>query len=141
MTKKPIECFKTNEQFQECCRWWQHKLFLDDWFIKFELTTDKLEVPEEGGILSGACNYIFNNREANIIVSNTNEYDGESPVRNIAELTVVHELLHLKNGYNCEFDAEEKTFHNYIVHQELEAMAKTLIMIKYGVDYNYFLGS
>jgi len=144
MSKKPIEIFKNDKQFQECCRWWQHKLFLDNWFITFIMTDESLKelAPNGERILSGVCEYEFNNKEAKITICNNQEYDEENIIRNISELTIVHELLHLKNEYITDLENEDdKNFHKYIAHQGLEEMAKTLIMTKYNLDYNYFIGS
>ena len=144
MEDKPIELFKNEKQFQKCCRWWQHKLFLDNWFIIFVMTDQLLK--ESDGVnerlISGMCEYEFNNKEATITICNTKESDDVNFMRNISELTVIHELLHLKNEYLVDLDnPEDKNFHQYIAHQGLEEMAKTLLMTKYNLDYNYFLGS
>ena len=32
---KPIEKFTTEEEFKSLCKWWQHRLGLDYWQIKF----------------------------------------------------------------------------------------------------------
>lgn len=141
MTKKPIEYFKSDDEFQKCCKWWQHRLFLDNWFISFEMVDGYLtmEDDESERIMSGMCEFDFNNREANITVVNTKQSIDDSIIKEIAELTIVHELLHIKQEYIINIEPENETsFHKYVAHQELEAMAKTLLMVKYNLDYDYF---
>lgn len=149
---KPIGFFKTEEEFQKCAKWWQHKLFLDDWFIKFSTVDKTLEYDNsdcdspdcEGAQLSGLCSYNYVNKEASIIVYNVKETGGaEDVIKDIAELSLVHELLHLKTEYVTESGIMgfENVLYNNMVHQSMECMAKTLIMTKYNIDYNYFLRS
>lgn len=138
MGKKPIEIFKSDKQLEECCKYWKRKLFLNDWFIHIFLTENIMVTEEEGHTLWGVCENDFNNKEATITIYNGKDTE-VGTMRNIAELTLVHELLHLKNEYNTELDADEKSFHNYIAHQSLEMMAKTLIMVRYNLDYSYFV--
>ena len=137
---KPIEIFKNDEQFQECCKWWQNKLFLNDWFITFKMIEDYIVDDSSGQILSGVCEYEFNNKEATITISNTNKSCDGVYLKNIVEHTIIHELLHLKNEYISDVEnPEEKSFHNYISHQSLEEMAKTLLMVKYNIERDCFL--
>lgn len=139
---KPIELFKSDRQFQEYAKWWQHKLFLDSWFIVFHLASEDI-VDETGErVVSGLCEYDFTNKEASITICNTTENDEGSVLRNISELNLIHELLHLKNEYILAVEnPEDRSFHKYIAHQGLEEMAKTLLRVKYNLDCNYFLGS
>ena len=141
MSKKPIETFKSDEQFQSCCRDWQHKLFLDDWFIKFELTEDEISYEEEL-LLDGICEFNFNNKEAKIKVFNGKYKDVDNVVKQICELTIIHELLHIKLEYIRDIDilgSENDTLGKYIKHQATESMAKSLLMAKYNLDYDYFM--
>ena len=41
--------FKSNEEFQEIAKYLQHMLFLDDWFIKFQLVADTIHYEREEG--------------------------------------------------------------------------------------------
>lgn len=137
---KPIKHFTSEEQFIKCCKYWQHKLFLDNWFIKFVLTTEELHLGDE--LAEGLCEFSFNNKEAVITIYNGDKVLNESiVVDSISELAVVHELLHLKNEYFSDKDItgeDSNTFHKYIFHQGVETMAKTLLMVKYNLDYDYF---
>ena len=39
----PIEVFESKEQFKACCKEWQERLFLTNWFIKYNLTTEEIK--------------------------------------------------------------------------------------------------
>lgn len=140
---KPINVFKSDEEFQKCAKDWQHKLFLDNWFIEFELTTDKLY--QETNLLWGYNSYYFENCSAAITVFNGEKLElddgfGDSFSKNIAELTLVHELLHIKFEYVNDPDVigDISQVHQSLLHQATEAMAKSLIMTKYNLEYDYF---
>ena len=141
----PIIRFKSNEQFQKCCKEWQHRLFLDSWFIKFVLT-DKIIEYEDGTVLDGENAFNYNNKEARITIFNgTYDFDDKEYVnvtKQIAELVVIHELLHIKEEYLLDKDIINKDVEGhqkYNAHQSLESMAKTLLMTKYNLDYTYFM--
>lgn len=56
------------------------------------------------------------------------------------EKDLVHELLHCKYDWmGCQGRTYEGVYLDATEHQKLEEMAKSLIMAKYGVDYNYFM--
>ncbi len=40
MAKQPIVKFKDEEELIKVCQYYQHKLFLDNWTIKFKFDTD-----------------------------------------------------------------------------------------------------
>ena len=138
LAKKPIEVFKSEEQFQEYAKEWQNILFLNDWFITFKLV-DKTIFADDGSELWGYSSYAFSNSSAQITVYNgKTSSDGDS--KNIAELTLVHELLHLKLEYMTDNDiiGEITQLEASLRHKVLEMMAKSLIMVKYGVSKDYF---
>ena len=58
----------------------------------------------------------------------------------MAELTLVHELLHIKFEYISDEDVvgDLPKVHQSLLHQGVESMAKSLIMAKYNLDYDYF---
>ena len=146
---KPIEHFKNTEQFLTYAEWWRHKLFLDDWLIKFKLIDDNTKTDsntETDSNVVGMCNSNFINKEAVIIVKNTDVVD-TLVTRNIAELNLVHELLHIKFEYLGCADVQDEELAElsegeqvyYLQrHQALEQMAKTLLSVKYDLDFSYF---
>lgn len=143
---KPICTFKSEEQFLNCAKEWQHRLFLDSWNIEFKLTNNTISVAtsEDGieNLLWGYCSYTFENSGAVITVFNGKvlECDDGEVSKNIAELTLVHELLHVKLEYMSDKDiiGDIPKLHQSLLHQGVERMAKSLIMTKYNLDYDYF---
>ena len=141
MAKTPIESFKSDEEFTETCEYWKNKLYLTDWIIKFELADDTIKETEdnlEGISLLGECTFNFINKQAFIQLDNTH---------GIAELTLVHELLHLlipfmrEDCLVCEnIELERNLYKDAIIHQSMEQMAKTLLMVKYpSIDKSFFV--
>lgn len=142
---KPISVFKDEEQFLAYAKDWQHKLFLDNWNIEFRLTNDCLKVVDnESGIeniLWGFNAYTFENSNAIITVFNGKTIESDDDIsKNMAELTLVHELLHIKFEYISDEDVigDLPKVHQSLLHQGVESMAKSLIMAKYNLDYDYF---
>ena len=141
MTKTPIETFKSEEEFTATCEYWKNKLYLTDWIIKFELANDTIKETDdnfEGIPLLGECTFNFINKQAFIQVDNTH---------GIAELTLVHELLHLliqfirEDCLVCEnIELERNIYKDALIHQSMEQMAKTLLMVKYpSIDKSFFV--
>ena len=137
---KPITNFQSDAQFQETAKWWQHKLGLDDWLIKYELV-DKKIVTNNSAIEYGETmpNYIL--KYAKIKIANN---------YGCTELTIVHELLHLlvpfsatDIEYACTPNDDnylQNIFKDGINHRALESLAKSLIMVKYPeIDRDYFM--
>lgn len=141
MGKKPIEVFKSKEQFLECCKEWQEKLFLRDWFIKYKLTEEELR-DDDGNLLYGYCTHMMNDNSACITVCNKAEFpdvEDEMFLKPCAELTVIHELLHLQFEYSeAMSDADSEVLRATLTHASLERMAKTLLMTKYNLDREWF---
>ena len=141
MAKTPIEAFKSEEEFTETCEYWKNKLYLTDWIIKFKLVDDIIKETAdnlEGINLLGECTFNFINKQAFIQLDNTH---------GIAELTLVHELLHLlipfmrEDCLVCEnIELERNLYKDAIIHQSMEQMAKTLLMVKYpSIDKSFFV--
>ena len=141
MAKTPIESFKSEEEFTATCEYWKNKLYLTDWIIKFKLVDDIIKETAdnlEGINLLGECSFNFINKQALIQVDNTH---------GVAELTLVHELLHLliqfmsEDCLLCEnIELERNVYKDAIIHQSMEQMAKTLLMVKYpSIDKSFFV--
>lgn len=140
MATTPIETFKSKEQFQETCKYWKDKLFLNDWFIKFSLVEASIKDDSEqfeGKELLGECSFNFINKTAQIQIDNKHC---------IAELTLVHELLHLIPAFISEdslipenIQEDFNVYREAIVHQSMEQMAKSLILVRYPkIDKDFF---
>lgn len=136
---EPIKKFTSKKQFLECAKWWQNKLLLNNWIIEFELVEKNIE-KDGGEPVDGYCQFAVENSEAKIVISNVETVG--SIAKFSAELTVIHELLHLKREYLPEnyITTKEETLDDVYLHQCQELMAKSLLMTKYNIDYKWFLG-
>lgn len=143
--------FKSNEEFQEIAKYLQHMLFLDDWFIKFQLVADTIHYEREEGNehdAVGLTTYDYGNREATICVQNgdnNSEKDNDDNVlKNIALLNLIHELLHLKEEYIVLSDCYTNMVDNLSdtdkvhKHMHLEQMSKSIFMAITGADRSFF---
>lgn len=142
MKIKPIEYFNTDKEFQKCAKEWQHKLFLDDWFIKFELVEQELYLDEKKELsVFGYCDKNWENHEAIIRISHLKNTKG-IVTKSIEELTLIHELLHCKL-FPLESDTEKSSYEAVHLdlqnHVHIEQLAKSLLMTKYNLDYDYFM--
>lgn len=145
--------FKSNEEFQEIAKYLQHMLFLDDWFIKFQLVADTIHYEREEGNehdAVGLTTYDYGNREATIYVQNgdnsseKSDENDDSVLKNIALLNLIHELLHLKEEYIVLSDCYPNMVDNLSdidkvhKHMHLEQMAKSIFMAITGADKDFF---
>lgn len=142
--KSPIMTFSSDEEARECLEYWKNKLFLNDWHIKLNYNA-----PQESFVtgLDSEGEIVFNyiNRSAVIrIVSPDTSLLQDILVKFCAEKILVHELLHLKYNlfritdvYDSKGSMEDVVANN-LEHSEIEKMAKTLIMVRYGLDYDWF---
>ena len=143
--------FKSNEEFQEIAKYLQHMLFLDDWFIKFQLAADAIHYEREEGNehdAVGLTTYDYGNREATIYVQNgdndSEKDEDDNVLKNIALLNLIHELLHLKEEYIVLSDCYPNMIDNLSdtdkvhKHMHLEQMAKSIFMAITGADKDFF---
>lgn len=135
---EPIKQFKSIRELKDCAKWWQKRLFLENWFIKYELV-DKQLAKESGEPIDGYCQFSVENKEAKIVISNTTTEEGV--VEFSAELTLIHELLHLKIEYlpKSYNEGGTESFEDLLLHQSQEEMAKTLLLTKYNLEKDWFL--
>lgn len=143
--------FKSNEEFQEIAKYLQHMLFLDDWFIKFQLVADTIHYEREEGNehdAVGLTTYDYGNREATIYVQNgdtdSEKDEDDNVLKNIALLNLIHELLHLKEEYIVLSDCYPNMVDNLSdtdkvhKHMHLEQMAKSIFIAITGADKDFF---
>lgn len=132
---KPVDVFIDEEQLKEYTKWWQDKLFLNDWIIKSMICepTD-FEVENRCGE-----NVLDIENRCSIIRILDQKYYGDRIEKYCAEKILVHELLHCKYNW-IEFDnTYEGKFVDTMEHGLLEQMTKSLIMVKYNVGLEYFI--
>lgn len=129
-----IEEFSTQPKAEAALKYWREKLFLNDWIISVKVG----EFPDmiERGV-SGNTEYIYEQRVARIRIL-SKELCTEDMLKYNAEKILVHELLHLKYNVIANTDTYEGKQLDIHEHSLLEQMAKTLIMVKYGLDLDYF---
>ena len=140
--RKPIDIFKDQEQLEECLREWQHRLFLDGWLILAHVK-DKIMNPNGEEVIdaAGYNTFIFESSQANIqLLSDESYKENNTLFKHCMEKDLVHELLHCKYDWmGCQGGTYEGVYLDATEHQKLEEMAKSLIMAKYGVGYDYFM--
>lgn len=142
MGDKPIDVFENQEQLEKVLREWQHRLFLDGWLILAYITDeivdpDGVEVTDAAGYNS----FVFESSISNIQLLSDKTYKEKNMLfKHCQEKDLVHELLHCKYDWlGNQGGTYEVVYLDATEHQKLEEMAKSLIMAKYGVDYNYFM--
>ena len=129
----PIMKFENQEQAEKYLREWQHLLFLDDWVIKINLV-DCIDDEEN---CAGRVDY---NREylyANIRIKkelNENTIDTQCH-----EKILIHELMHLVIPQTDNYEDIQNLYWNENQHQIMERIARSLIMAKYNLSFDFFV--
>ena len=133
----PIMEFQTNEQLQACIEEWKKTLFLQDWVIKGILIYELYD--EKDNELSGNNSFQVDNQCSLIRIVRANEDNKSRIVKYCAEATLVHELLHCKYNWVCKSaDSIEYAYFDVKEHGLIEQMAKSLIMAKYNLPFEWF---
>ena len=137
MNKEPIKEFTSDAQLTACVEYWVKALFLTDWIIHVRIV-DEL-VDDEGEECMGHIDFQMVNKCADIQLRRKPEGDERDYAKKeYQELALVHELCHLKRGWLDAPDGHEGLYYNTLEHQAVEEMAKTLIMVKYELDFDWF---
>lgn len=139
---KPIDIFEDQEQLEKCLREWQHILFLDGWLIIAHIE-DEIIDPDGNKIedAAGFNIFVFESSQSNIQLLSEKAYKANNNLfKHCMEKDLVHELLHCKYAWmENPNQYYESVYLEAKEHQKLEEMAKSLIMAKYGVGYDYFM--
>jgi hypothetical protein len=130
---KPIEEFISQEQAEQYLKEWQHRLYLDNWIIIIEFANYK-DMPEVGSM--GWSNMQVINQTSIITLCNKDGCDN-AMMKFCQELALVHELLHCRYDWLASETYTEK-YVDTLEHQNLEMMARSLIMAKYGIEREWF---
>ena len=112
---KAIEEFKSQEQLNTCLRWWKKRLYLDSWNIR-AVVTDEI-------------NYGCGEQE-DVVGLNTLVPESEQSFIQIISRDM------FEGG--VEKYCAEKIHLEVMEHRLLEQMARTLILVKYGLKMDYF---
>ena len=134
MNSFPIQEFQNDKELNDCLKEWQERLFLGDWIIKACLV-DANELPENAGY----NNWIFEKQVSFIQIARLTDDAKTRMTKVFQEVTLVHELLHLKFGLVENADSYEGKFVEIHEHQLVEQMARSLIMAKYGLKPSWFI--
>lgn len=141
MENKPILHFEDEKQFQDTLKYWIDKLMLFDWVIVATRTNEVLDVDscEDDDICWGYTRPDFENKTARIQIY-TGRINEDDPIafQNFEELTLVHELVHLRFGLMKEGTLYEDLVTNTHQHSVIESFAKSLILAKYDLTFDYF---
>lgn len=131
---KPIMEFTSTEQAYECLNYWQEKLFLQDWIIKLCLTS-----PEEMNLrdVCGENTSQIENKCCFIKILKP-EYYGDRMTKYCAEQILIHELLHCLYNWLENNTSLEAVYYDTLEHARLEQMAKSLLMVKYNLKFDWF---
>lgn len=132
--EKPIEEFTSKTMLNASLDEWKKALFLDDWIIK-AIVCEPNEL-DEGNC--GENEFDMVNKSCVIRILDK-KYYGKRIMKYCAEKILVHELLHCKYNWLCPPDTMEGKYMDTLDHSLLEQMAKSLIMVKYGLGLEYFV--
>lgn len=124
------EVFNSKEELKECLKWWQDKLFLTDWIIDVRISEPCDFITEDS---TGEAKTDIVNKCCVIRILDP-KYYGNRIIKYCAERVLVHELLHVK----FDWFTDEGKYADKVKHGLLEQMAKSLIMAKYDLSYDYF---
>lgn len=136
---EPIMEFDNISQAYECLKEWQPRLFLDDWIINLNLadpgTLILKDVP-----CAGLNEFQLIGKSCIISIEKLNDNTRTRIVKACHEKTLIHELLHLKYNW-VEIDYNQNipaAYYDTLEHSLLEQMAKSLLMAKYNLTFDWF---
>lgn len=135
-SSSPIDKYTCQDELNQSLKEWQSRLFLDDWIIKTNIC-EPTDFIVQGR--SGENEFQIVNRCCVIRIIDP-KYYGDRIMKYCAELILVHELLHCKYNWLKDDGTYEGKYFDTMDHALLEQMAKSLIMAKYGVGLDYFVG-
>lgn len=131
----PIMEFISLEQAYLCLREWQERLFLQDWTIKLMLVE-----PDDMSIENVSGENVFCIEQKSCVIKILEaKYYGDRILKYCAEEILIHELLHCKyNWVERHYDSIEVAYYDTLEHSLLEQMAKSLLMAKYNLKFDWF---
>jgi hypothetical protein len=137
----PIEVFKSQEELNECLEWWKHRLYLDGWIIRAKVV-DEIEDcnGEDMDDVVGLNTYKYEVSQSYIQILSEASFEQKNPYCEhiCMEKTLVHELLHCIYNWLDGGESYESVYLMAKEHQQIEQMAKSFVMAKYNLNYDYF---
>lgn len=135
MGEFPVIEFNSQAELDRCLEWWKEKLYLTDWCIVASIIPiSEFDLSDS----SGEASFVYEKKEAIIHLASKSDCK-DSPFRFCHEKILVHELLHLLYGFVPYSDSYEGRYLELAEHARLEAMAKTLLMVKYRIPPDWFM--
>lgn len=134
---KAIEEFKSQEQLNTCLRWWKKRLYLDSWNIRAVVTDEINYGCGEQEDVVGLNTLVPESEQSFIQIISRDMFEG-GVEKYCAEKILVHELLHCKYAFLENGSTYEGKYLEVMEHRLLEQMARTLILVKYGLKMDYF---
>lgn len=131
----PIEEYKNQEHLNENLEWWKNKLFLTDWIIKASICEPHKFIQDN---VCGENEFDMVNKCCVIRILDRKSY-GDRIMKYCAERVLVHELLHCKYNWIANESSYEGKYVEVVEHGLLEQMAKSLVMAKYNLEFDYFV--
>ena len=132
----PIEEFTSQLMLNVCLDEWKKILFLEDWIIKATIVAPDEFLEED---VCGENEFDQVNKCCVIRIMDK-KYYGNRVMKYCAEKILVHELLHCKYNWLMPPNTLEGKYFDTMEHSLIEQMAKSLIMAKYDLKLDYFVG-
>lgn len=133
---EPVMTFHSNEELNDCLKWWKDRLYLHDWTIHACLA-DKVEL--DGEEVAGSNTFKHSLMSSSILISTAQTGETKDTVTKVChELTLVHELLHLKMDVIVHPNIYEGSYTEAMEHQNIEKFARSLLMAKYRLPIEWF---
>lgn len=136
---EPKCVFENIEEANRYLAEWQERLFLLDWIIMVKLHPfGELKGNSDEEILA-VCDHDKSLKVAKIdIMQFDKEYD-DVLIKYCAEKIIIHELLHIKLDLSRYVFDEQLNAAVYVMeHTLVEEMAKSLLMAKYDIKFDWF---
>ena len=133
---EPIIEFKDEKELRKYIKWWQNVLYLNDWIIS-SCIVDAEMLMIHGKPMAGTNELDFTHKACVISVAKRTESMNDRIVKTPHEAVLVHELLHCKYNW-LGGESYEKLYVEETEHALLEQMARSLIMVKYGLTPDWF---
>lgn len=135
--KEPIIEFTDESQAYECLKEWQERLFLTDWVISVALVDKCEDINGKNCIATNVHNHDCKDCHIELEIFTDEHKTHHTKLSH--EQSLVHELLHCNY---CWFRYDETDADGCLLnlhhHQLLEQMAKSLIMSKYNLTFDWF---
>lgn len=134
--KYPVMTFHNDEELNDCLKWWKDRLYLHDWIIHGALK-DHVYIDEKE--MAGSNTFEHGLMSSCILISTAQTGETKDTVSKVChELTLVHELLHLRLNWLNPPYSYEGNYTDAMEHQNIEKFARSLIMAKYRLPIEWF---